>query len=232
MELALSVGDTLPPAPDSSALSHFLDRRKVIDPQHFPDLSLAVIKLLGSAQYTVVDPQEESPGHFGLAVQDYTHSTAPNRRYVDLVIQRLLKSSLVRDLAPYRKTELKRIAQWCSDRDQYAKKVERFMRKVIGTVILNGRIGEEFDSLVTGANEQGVYVRLLDPPVEGKLVRGEKGMDVGMKVRVRLLRMVPEKGYIDFERADVNYSTHEISKPFYKAPLHRRFQKRKKYRRR
>lgn len=230
VELAQSTGEHLPPEPDAIALADFLDRRRAADPQHFPDLSLAVIKLMGSAEYAVVQPGVESEGHFGLAVQDYTHSTAPNRRYVDLVIQRLLKASLVRAPAPYKKSELQRIAKWCSDRDQYAKKVERFMRKVVGTVILNGRIGEEFDSIVTGANDKGTYVRLLSPPVEGRVVRGEKGLDVGEKVRVRLLRMVPEKGYIDFERANGKNSTFKELESRSRKSLSTRFKRHRKYR--
>ncbi len=220
VEIAATLGETLPQKPNPLALSDFLDRRRLLDSDHFPDLSLTIIKLLGRGEYEVSYPDEEHEGHFGLAVQDYTHSTAPNRRYVDLIIQRLLKASLMRAPVPYRKSELQGIAHWCSDRDQNAKKVERFMRKVAAAFILRHRIGEVFDAIITGASEKGVYARLIAPPAEGRVVRGERGLDIGQKVKVRLTRMLPERGFIDFER--VGYErTHEPKpsfKHFHKGP--------------
>ena len=197
--VAENLGKSLPPVPDSRALSDFLAEERQRDPAIFPDLSLTIVKLLGPGEYIFTELGEGKVGHFGLAVQDYTHSTAPNRRYVDLIIQRLLKAVLHDKDAPYNKTELTSIAQLCTDRDQAAKKVERFMRKVAGALLLRDRLGETFDAIVTGVSDKGTYVRLEAPPVEGRVVRREQGMDIGEKVRVRLLRLQIEKGYIDFE---------------------------------
>ncbi len=200
-EIAASFNDTLPLEPDAPALAEFLARRRKADIDRFPDLSLTIIKLLGSGEYVLAVPGGVSYGHFGLAVHDYTHSTAPNRRYVDIVIQRLLKAALAKERAPYGKGELESIAFKCTERDHAAKKVERFMRKVAAAVLLNGRVGEVFDGIVTGASPKGTYVRLFHPPVEGKVIRGEASMRVGGKVRVRLVSMDIEKGFIDFENA-------------------------------
>ncbi len=200
LDIAHRYGVELPFNPSPRALSDFLDERQKKDPEHFPDLSLTIVKLLGRGEYTVVYPDEKHEGHFGLAVTDYTHSTAPNRRYVDLIIQRLIKSVLARSTFPYRRTELQQIAAWCSERDQFAKKVERFMRKVAAAVLLSGRIGEVFEGIVTGASEKGVYVRLITLPAEGRIVRGEQGLDVGEKLKVRLRALQVERGFIDFER--------------------------------
>ena len=198
-EVARELGENLPPEPDPRALAEFLKKRREIDPVRFPDLSLTIVKLLGAGEYVLAESSRPSAGHFGLAVQDYTHSTAPNRRYVDLVIQRLLKAVLVKENVPYNKIELNDLAVWCTEKDKAAKKVERFMRKVAACVLLKNRIGEIFDAIVTGASDTGTYVRLLSIPAEGRVVRGEKGMDVGEKVHVKLLRLEPEKGFIDFE---------------------------------
>lgn len=200
-EIAASFNDQLPIEPDAGALAEFLVRRRQADMDRFPDLSLTIIKLLGSGEYVMAEPGGIAYGHFGLAVQDYTHSTAPNRRYVDIVIQRLLKAVLAKQRSPYGKGELESIAFKCTERDHAAKKVERFMRKVAAAVLLNGRIGEVFDGIVTGASPKGTYVRLFRPPVEGRVIRGEAGMRVGLKVRVRLAAMDVEKGFIDFEGA-------------------------------
>lgn len=200
MELAASYHEMLPVEPNSRSLSRFLLKRKAADPVHFPDLSLTVVKLLGPGEYEMLEPGKPPVGHFGLAVSDYTHATAPNRRYVDLIIQRLLKAAMRRRSCPYSRKELVEYAAWCSDRDKAAKKVERFMRKVEAAVILTGRVGEVFDGIVTGASEKGVYVRLLDPPVEGRVVRGGEGMSVGQKVRVRLDGLDPHQGHIDLVR--------------------------------
>jgi VacB/RNase II family 3'-5' exoribonuclease len=200
VDLAKAVHETLPPQPDQKALSKFLMRRKEADPDHFPDLSLAIVKLLGPGEYITQEPGQPSSGHFGLAVMDYTHATAPNRRYVDIIIQRLLKSILERRECPYTLEELSVIAGRCTDRDQAAKKVERFMRKAAAAVFMGGRVGQVFEAIVTGAGDKGTYVRLISPPVEGRVMRGQDGLAVGQKTRVRLISMDPYQGFIDFER--------------------------------
>lgn len=201
VEIAAELGEKLPATPDSRPLSDFLARRKKADPLHFPDLSLAVVKSLGPGEYTVQIPGEDGEGHFGLAVQDYTHSTAPNRRYADVVTQRQVKAALANRTAPYAAAELKRIAEQCTDRESAARKVERKMRKVAAAVLLKDRIGEVFEAIVTGVTERGTFARILKPPVDGRIMRGEKGLRVGEKVKVRLLSTDPERGFIDFARA-------------------------------
>jgi exoribonuclease-2 len=201
VELAATFGEALPEAPDARALAEFLAGRKQADPAHFPDLSLAVVKLLGSGKYTVVRPGQDQVSHFGLAVQDYSHATAPNRRYADLVTQRLLKAVLAHARAPYGEAELEAIAERCTERDKAAKQVERRMRKVAATAFMTQRIGQVFDAIVTGAAPKGTFVRLIAPPVEGRVVRGEQGLDVGDRLRVRLIATDPERGFIDFARA-------------------------------
>ncbi len=196
--IAASLEETLPVEPDPRALSAFLSKRNRIDPDHFADLSLVIVKLLGPGEYVLAEGPKTKLGHFGLSVRDYTHSTAPNRRYPDLVIQRLLKAQSSGSKNPYTVQQLSDLAQVCTEREKAAKKVERFMRKVAGAVLLIDRIGEIFDAIVTGASAKGTYVRLLSPPVEGRVLQGEQGMDVGEKVRVRLIGMEPEKGYINF----------------------------------
>ena len=200
VELAQQAGETLPAAPDALALAGFLNRRKAADPAHFPDLSLAVVKLLGAGEYAVMDDPADPQGHFGLAAYRYTHSTAPNRRYADLIVQRLLKAVVSHAPPPYSVEELTHLAAHCTEREAAARKVERVMRKVIAAALLSGREGHVYDALVTGASPKGVFVRLLAPPVEGRVVRGEAGMDVGDRVRVRLLSTDPERGFIDFEK--------------------------------
>ena len=200
MEVAAAYHETLPLQPDAKALAQFLDKRRISDPQTFPDLSLTIVKLLGSGEYVMLEPEAASVGHFGLAVMDYTHGTAPNRRYVDIIIQRLLKAVLAKYTCPYSKDELIDCATRCTDRDTAAKKVERFMRKAVAAVLLSGKIGESFDAIVTGASDKGTYVRILMPPAEGRLMQGEKGLIVGQKVRVRLIGMNPYKGQIDFAK--------------------------------
>jgi VacB/RNase II family 3'-5' exoribonuclease len=199
---AAMYGETLPPEPDAKALSEFLTRRKKADPGHFPDLSLTIVKLLGRGEYLTLVPGQESFGHFGLAVTHYSHSTAPNRRYVDLVIQRLLKSVIGGEPSPYTAEELTELSSWLSGREHEANKVERFMRKAEAAVLLRDRIGEVFDAVVTGVTEHGTYVRLLAPPAEGKVVRGEAGLHVGQDIRVRLLKADPYNAFIDFERVE------------------------------
>jgi len=192
-------GEKLPPEPDGKALSKFLLKQKDRDPERFPDLSLTIVKLMGAGEYVAYRPGKEPVGHFALAETDYTHGTAPNRRYVDLVIQRLVKSILDEKRSPYRYRELDDLAEWLSERDQMAKKAERFILKAAAGVLLQKSIGRSFDAMVTGASEKGIYVRIFDPPVEGKVVRGGKGIYVGEKVKVRLISTNPVKGYIDFE---------------------------------
>jgi VacB/RNase II family 3'-5' exoribonuclease len=200
VELAATLGERLPAAPDSRTLSDFMERRKQADPAHFPDLSLAVVKLLGAGEYTLVLPGLDDVSHFGLAAQDYTHATAPNRRYADLVIQRLLKATLAQLPTPYTNAELEAIAERCNEGDRAAKKVERRMRKTAAVALMAGRIGATFDAIVTGVADKGTFVRLLAPPVEGRVVRGEQGLDVGDQTRVRLVATDYAKGFIDFER--------------------------------
>jgi ribonuclease R len=200
VDLAAELGEHLPAVPDACALAEFLKRRKKADPVHFPDLSLAVVKSLGPGEYTVQAPGEDGEGHFGLAVDDYTHSTAPNRRYSDLITQRLVKATLIKRSAPYGVDELEKIARRCTDREDAARKVERKMRKVAAALLLKDKIGHEFDAIVTGVSEKGTFARALKPPVDGRVVRGERGLRVGDKVRVRLLSTDPERGFIDFAR--------------------------------
>jgi VacB/RNase II family 3'-5' exoribonuclease len=196
---AATYGETLPAEPDVKALAKFLIRQKAADPERFPDLSLTIIKLLGPGEYMMLAPGNEPYGHFSLAVTDYTHATAPNRRYVDLINQRLLKSVLDNVSSPYTAEELVELSAWLTSREKGSKKVERFMRKAAAAVLLQSRIGESYDALVTGASEKGTYVRLITPPAEGRVMRGEHGLRVGQKVRVRLLKTDPYNGFIDFE---------------------------------
>jgi exoribonuclease-2 len=198
--IAAQCGVKLPDTPDQRALSDFLEQRKAADPIHFPDLSLSIVKLLGPGEYVAEPPGAEHEGHFGLAVDDYTHSTAPNRRYADLVTQRLLKAVIANRSAPYSGAELSQIAAHCTERGDAARKVERLMRKVIAANLLGERIGEHFDAIVTGASPKGTYVRLLKFPAEGRVTRNTQGIDVGDKVHVRLISVEVDKGYIDFER--------------------------------
>ena len=191
-------GVTLPAEPDSKALNDFLLDQKQKDPDHFPDLSLMVVKLMGPGEYVLIKPNEPSPGHFGLAVEDYTHSTAPNRRFPDMVTQRLLKAWLSHGPQPYSEDELNAIAQRCTEMEDAARKVERDMQKRIAAVVLHPHIGQSYPAIVTGVNNYGTFVRTLDPHVEGKLVSGGKGLDVGDRLTVKLVATDPERGFIDF----------------------------------
>jgi VacB/RNase II family 3'-5' exoribonuclease len=197
--LAAQQGGKLPSEPDSKALNDFLQARKQADPDHFADLSLAVIKLMGPGEYVLERPGQPSPGHFGLAVQDYTHSTAPNRRFADVVTQRLIKTLLDHGRSPYSDDELAAIAANCTTKEDAARKVERAMSKRIAAVNMSGRIGQIFDAIVTGVTPKGTFVRVLKPHVEGLLVHGQ-GVDVGDKLRVKLICADPQRGYIDFVR--------------------------------
>lgn len=199
--LADSLGWKLPPTPDSKALNDFLSQRKKDDPDHFADLSLAIVKLLGPGEYVLERPGDPPEGHFGLAVEDYTHSTAPNRRYADLVTQRLLKAMVAGAGSPYSDEELSAIALNCTEKSAAERDVEREMQKRIAAVAMRNRIGEKFRAIVTGANPHGIFVRTLAPHVDGMLVRGQQGLDVGDRLNVELVRTNPERGYIDFARA-------------------------------
>ncbi len=190
----------LPGTPDAPALAQFLLAQKKADPVTFPDLSLTIVKLIGPGEYVAIAPNEESVGHFALAVTDYTHGTAPNRRYVDIIIQRLVKAGMDTKPAPYSPDELSRLAEHLTITEKAAKKVERFMRKAAGAVLLKDRTQEIFFGVVTGAADKGTYARIVDPPVEGRVVKNEKGLKVGQKVQLRLLNTDPEKGFIDLER--------------------------------
>jgi len=198
VELAQGLGTTLPAEPDSKALNDFLLAQKQKDPDHFPDLSLATVKLMGPGEYVLVKPNEVSPGHFGLAVQDYTHSTAPNRRFPDVVTQRLMKAWLAKAAQPYSEGDLNAIAVRCTLMEDGARKVEREMQKRIAAVVLHPRIGQSFQAIVTGVNKYGTFVRTLDPHVDGMLVQGGKGLDVGDRVTVKLISTDPQRGFIDF----------------------------------
>ncbi len=200
--IAAQYGATLPATPDSRALSRFLGARRAADPLRFPDLSLSVVKLLGPGEYVLDKPgPSDDQGHFGLAANDYSHATAPNRRYADLVTQRLVKAAISGAPAPYTDDELAAIAKHCTDRENAANRVERVTRKAAAAILLERRIGNVFDAIVTGVNRDGTYVRLMSPPAEGRVMRGEKGMDVGERVRVRLVHVDAAKGHIDFEAA-------------------------------
>ncbi|MDB6019364.1 MAG: Exoribonuclease [Pedosphaera sp.] len=198
--IAAQHGVKLPSAPDPKALADFLDGQRQADPDHFPDLSLAIVKLLGPGEYIVETPGQEHEGHFGLAVQDYTHSTAPNRRYADLVTQRLLKAVAANASSPYSEVELRQVAVHCTEREDAARKVERLMRKIAACDLLRQHIGETYDGIITGASSKGTFVRLLKLPAEGMVVRGAQGVDVGDKVRVQLLSVDMNRGFIDFAR--------------------------------
>jgi exoribonuclease-2 len=201
VQLAAARGETLPAQPDSKALNDFLLKRKAADPDHFADLSLAVIKLIGPGEYVLERPGDPEQGHFGLAVQDYTHSTAPNRRFADIVTQRLVKTFLAGTSGPYSDDELAGIARNCTLKEDAARKVEREMSKRLAAVAMSPRIGETFDAIVTGVTPHGTFVRVMHPPIEGLLAQGNQGLDVGDKLRAKLTRTDVQHGYIDFVRA-------------------------------
>jgi exoribonuclease-2 len=199
--VAAEYGEALPPEPDSRALALFLAKRRKADPLRFPDLSLVIVKLMGAGEYVVERPGQDAPGHFGLAVKDYTHSTAPNRRYPDLLTQRLLKAALTGSPSPYTAAALDELARHCTEKENDANKVERHLRKSAAALLLSTRIGDRFDGVVTGAGEKGTWVRLFSPPIEGRIERGSAGLDVGDRVAVTLLSTDVERGFIDFARA-------------------------------
>ncbi|MBF0528497.1 MAG: RNB domain-containing ribonuclease [Deltaproteobacteria bacterium] len=198
--LAAERGATLPEEPDAKALEQFLLSAKAKDPLRFPDLSLSVVKLLGAGEYVVQIPGGRVDGHFGLAVKDYAHSTAPNRRYPDLITQRLLKAAMMGHSRPYENDELETLAKHCTKEEDAAKKVERQVTKSAAAILLESRLGEQFEAIVTGAADKGTWVRLLQPPIEGRLTSGFEGLEVGRKLRVQLVHTDVERGYIDFKR--------------------------------
>jgi exoribonuclease-2 len=200
VELAAERGQALPKDPDAKALEQFLVSAKAADPLRFPDLSVSVVKLLGPGEYVVQLPGGSVTGHFGLAVKDYAHSTAPNRRFPDLITHRLLKATMAGSARPYENDELAALAQHCTQEEDAAKKVERQVTKSAAAIMLESRLGEQFDAIVTGASAKGTWVRLLHPPVEGRLASGFAGLDVGHQVRVQLVHTNVERGYIDFKR--------------------------------
>jgi exoribonuclease-2 len=199
--LAEAHGGKLPPQPSNAALERFLIERRDADPSRFPDLSLSVVKLLGRGEYTLELPGQKPPGHFGLALRDYTHSTAPNRRFPDLITQRLLKAAMASKPSPYDIHELGLLATHCTEQEDAATKVERRVRKSAAALLLSRRIGEHFDAIVTGASPKGTYVRISHPAAEGRVTEGAAGLDVGDHVRVELVATDFERGYVDFARA-------------------------------
>jgi VacB/RNase II family 3'-5' exoribonuclease len=200
VEIAAQHGYQLPKEPDSKALSVFLTQQKTADPLRFPDLSLSIIKLLGPGEYVVELPNETAPGHFGLAVKDYTHSTAPNRRFPDLITQRILKATLGGLPMPYSQAELVELASHCTEKEDDANKVERLVAKSAAAMLLSSRIGDRFDAICTGAADKGTWVRIFHPPIEGRLLHGYEGVDVGNRLKVRLIHTDVDRGYIDFEK--------------------------------
>jgi exoribonuclease-2 len=200
-QIAASYGTTLSEEPNPKPLADFLAARRAADPAGFNELSLTIVKLLGAGEYIVERPDGPQTSHFGLAVDDYSHSTAPNRRFADQVLQRLLLALLSKQPNPYSDKELEEIASHCTEREHAARKLERSMRKIAAAYIVRNRIGEVFDAIVTGASWKGTWVRVKNPPIEGKVIRGEIGLDVGDKVRLKLLNVDPERGFIDFARA-------------------------------
>jgi exoribonuclease-2 len=201
VELAAELQEKLPAAPDAVALEGFLTRRRAAAPEKFADLSLSIIKLIGRGEYALEVPGRQAPGHFALAVRDYSHSTAPNRRFPDLITQRLLKSALAGAPAPYTIAELTDLARHCTEQEDAATKVERQVNKSAAALLLSGRIGEQFDGIVTGAAAKGTWVRLNQPPTEGRLILGFQGLKVGDRVRVKLTHTDVQRGFIDFARA-------------------------------
>ncbi len=200
VEVAKEHGGRLPAAPDSKALQDFLAERRKADPLRFPDLSLVIVKLLGAGEYVVEKPGDTQIGHFGLAVRDYAHSTAPNRRFPDLITARLIKATIAGAPSPYSEAELQQLAAHCTEQEDDADRIERQVRKSAAALLLASRIGERFDAIVTGASDKGVWVRILVPPVEGKVVHGDQGLDVGQRISVKLLATNVERGFIDFAR--------------------------------
>lgn len=202
VDVAKELGEALPPDPDSIALEAFLVRRRAADPVRFPDLSLTIVKLMGAGEYVIDKPGSAGVGHFGLAVRDYAHSTAPNRRFPDLITLRLVKAALRGTPSPYSDAELFALANHCSQQEDDANKVERQVRKAAAALLLASRVGDQFDAIVTGASDKGTYVRVFSPPIEGRLLQGFEGLKVGRRLRVELLGVNVPRGFIDFARRE------------------------------
>jgi exoribonuclease-2 len=200
--VAAQYGEKLPPDPSAGALAAFLAKRRAADPLRFPDLSLTIVKLMGRGEYVVDIPGSAPIAHFGLAVDDYTHSTAPNRRFPDLITQRLLKAALTGTGAPYDADELSALVVHCNLQEQNAAKVERQVKKSAAALLLERRVGETFNGVITGASAEGTYVRIFDPAVEGRVMHNEAGLKVGDKVQVKLVATDFERGYLDFVNSD------------------------------
>lgn len=200
-KIASDHGDRLPPEPDPKALEQFLLRQKKLDPLRFPDLSLSIVKAMGAGEYVVEHPGQRAIGHFGLAVRDYSHSTAPNRRFPDLITHRLVKAALAGEKPPYSDAELDELANHCTEQEDAANKVERQVRKSAAACLLADRVGDKFDGIVTGASAKGTWVRIFRPPIEGKVVHGAQGLDIGDRVTVKLVSVDIDAGFIDFSRA-------------------------------
>jgi exoribonuclease R len=202
VELAAGLGETLPAAADAGALEQFLEKRQRADPARFSDVSVSVVKLLGRGEYVLEPLGQHAAGHFGLAVNDYSHSTAPNRRFPDLITQRLIKAALSGSASPYSESELGSLARHCTEQEDNANKVERQVRKSAAALLLQSRVGERFDAVVTGASSNGTWVRIAQPAAEGKLTRGVANLDVGDQLRVELVHTDVERGFVDFARVD------------------------------
>jgi exoribonuclease-2 len=198
-DIATGLGEALPDEPSAIALDSFLTKRRVAEPDKFSELSLTIVKLLGSGEYMLSRPGHQAPGHFGLAVNDYTHSTAPNRRYPDLITQRLLKAAMAGAPPPLSDAELTQLAQHCTEQEDNAAKVERQVRKSAAALLLESRVGETFNAIVTGVSAKGTWVRVVHPVVEGRVVQGYEGLDVGDKPRVELVGVDAVRGFIDFK---------------------------------
>lgn len=201
-EVAATFGEKLPAEPSPVALDAFLTKRRLAETEKFAELSLTIVKLLGSGEYMLSRPGHRAPGHFGLAVNDYTHSTAPNRRYPDLITQRLLKAAMIGAAPPLSDEELTQLAQHCTEQEDNANKVERQVRKSAAALLLAPRVGQTFNAFVTGVSSKGTWVRIAHPIAEGRVVRGFEGLDVGDKPRVKLVGVDAERGFIDFERVN------------------------------
>jgi VacB/RNase II family 3'-5' exoribonuclease len=200
VELAAKYGEHLPEQPDSAALNAFLMKRKAADPVHYDDISLGVLKLMGPGEYVMSKAGEDAPGHFGLAAPDYTHATAPNRRFADLVMQRLIKAVFRKQPAPYSDADLDAIAKNCTLKEDAARKVERAMEKRVAAVAMRSHVGQIFAAVVTGVTPRGTFVRVPNPPVDGMLLHGHEGVDVGDQIKVKLIAADPQRGFIDFDR--------------------------------
>jgi len=210
VSLAKEHGTDLPVNPDSVALNNFLEEQRRTDSIHYPDLAVAVIKLMGPGEYMLARPDDDPTGHFGLAARDYTHSTAPNRRFPDMVTQRVLHAMMTNAPAPYSDPELSAIALHCNESDKALRKIERTMQKRVAAVAMSSKIGQVFNGVVTGASDKGVYVRVISPPFEGRVIQGSDGLDVGDKVSVKLIHTDPARAFIDFAKVGMRSASGRV----------------------